>query len=56
VAPPGFQLQPYDCREGNEAIYDIMRGQRAEDRAVEEDRAHGVIRPRRPVQADIDLN
>jgi hypothetical protein len=56
VAPPGFQLLPYDCHEGNEAIYNIMRGQRAEDRAIEEDRARGIIRPRRPVQGDIDLN
>jgi hypothetical protein len=56
VSPPGFQLLPYDCHEGNEAIYNIMRGQRAEDRAIEEDRARGIIRPRRPVQSDIDLN
>jgi hypothetical protein len=26
------------------------------DRAIEEDKARGIIRPRRPVQADIDLN
>jgi hypothetical protein len=56
VSPPGFQLLPYDCHEGNEAIHNIMRGQRAEDRAIEEDRARGIIRPRREVQADIDLN
>jgi hypothetical protein len=56
VSTPGFQLLPYDCHEGNEAIYNIMRGQRAEDRAIEEDRARGIIRPRRPVQGDVDLN
>jgi len=56
VSPPGFQLLPYDCHEGNEAVRNILSAERTEDRALEEDLKRGVVRPRRPVQADIDIN
>jgi hypothetical protein len=46
----GGRLLPYDCHEGNEALFNALRAERAEDRALEADRARGINRPRRPVQ------
>ena len=46
----GGELLPYECHEGNQALYDALGAERAEDRALEADRAKGIIRPRRPVQ------
>jgi hypothetical protein len=46
----GGQILPYECAEGNMAILQALGGERAEDRRLEEDRARGIIRPRRPVQ------
>jgi hypothetical protein len=40
--------------EGNGAIHNILSAERAEDRAIEEDRKKGIIRARRPVQGDIN--
>jgi hypothetical protein len=45
----GGRLLPYDCHEGNYAILQSLGGERAEDRAIEEDLARGIIRPRRPI-------
>ena len=46
----GGVLLPYDCHEGNYAIRQSLGAERAEDRALEEDRKKGVVRERRPVQ------
>ena len=46
----GNEVLPYECHEGNQALFDALRAERAEDRAIEADRAKGIIRPRRPVQ------
>jgi hypothetical protein len=46
----GGKLLPYDCHEGNYALLQSLGAERAEDRALEEDRKKGIIRPRRPVQ------
>jgi hypothetical protein len=46
----GGKLLPYDCHEGNYALLQSLGAERAEDRALEEDRRNGIIRPRRPVQ------
>jgi hypothetical protein len=46
----GGALLPYDCHEGNYAIRQSLGAERAEDRAIEEERAKGIIRARRPVQ------
>lgn len=54
VSPPGFQPLPYECHEGNGAIRYILSAERAEDRAIEEDRRRGIDRPRRPVQGNIN--
>lgn len=45
----GGRLLPYDCHEGNYAILQSLGGERAEDRAIAEDLARGIIRPRRPI-------
>ena len=54
ISPPGFQLLPYDCHEGNYMLAAVLGGERAEDRAIEEDAKQGVIRARRAVQANIN--
>ncbi len=46
----GGKLLPYDCHEGNFALLQALGGERAEDRALEQDRKKGINRPRRPVQ------
>jgi hypothetical protein len=46
----GNVLLPYDCHEGNLAVLQSLGAERAEDRALEDDRNRGIIRPRRPVQ------
>jgi hypothetical protein len=50
ISPAGFQLLPYDCHEGNYMLANVLRGERAEDRALEEDAKKGIIRARKPVQ------
>jgi hypothetical protein len=51
----GGKLLPYDCHEGNFAIAGSLGGERAEDRAIEEDRRRGIIRPRRPIQGGLGV-
>ena len=46
----GGELLPYDCHEGNMALRQSLGAERAEDKALEEDRKKGINRPRRPVQ------
>ena len=51
----GGVLLPYECHEGNLAILQSLSAERAEDRALEEDRKKGIIRPRRPVQDGLGI-
>jgi hypothetical protein len=51
----GGKLLPYDCHEGNYAILQSLGGERAEDRALEADRARGIIRERRPIQGGLGV-
>lgn len=46
----GGKLLPYDCHEGNYAILQSLGAERYEDKALAEDRAKGIDRPRRGVQ------
>jgi hypothetical protein len=46
----GGRLLPYDCHEGNMAIVQSLGAERAEDKALAEDLARGIVRPRRAVQ------
>jgi hypothetical protein len=50
ISPPGFRLLPYDCHEGNYMLGNVLSGERAEDKALEEDAKKGIIRARRGVQ------
>ena len=54
ISPPGFMPLPYDCHEGNGAVKYIMSAERAEDKAIEEDRKKGIVRARRPTQGEIN--
>ena len=55
TSPPGYQLLPYDCHEGNLAVLQGLGGERAEDKALEEDAKRGIIRPRRPIQGELTV-
>ena len=46
----GNVLLPYDCHEGNLAVYQSLSAERAEDKALAEDLAKGIKRERRGVQ------
>src|SRR5688572_1576839 len=46
----GGVLLPYECHEGNLAVPNALSAERAEDRAVADDLAKGIKRPRRGVQ------
>jgi hypothetical protein len=48
--PPGFQMFPYECHEGNLGLRNILSAERAEDTALADDLRKGIIRPRRPPQ------
>jgi hypothetical protein len=50
TSPPGYIVLPYDCHEGNLALLQSLGGERAEDRAIEEDRKKGIVRPRKIIQ------
>ena len=47
TSPRGYELLPYDCHEGNYGLPNILKAERAEDRAVEADARRGVYRERR---------
>ena len=49
MSPPGYQLLPYECHEGDYAVPNALSAERAEDRALAADAAKGIIRARRPV-------
>ena len=49
MSPPGYQLLPYECHEGDYAVKNALSAERAEDRALEEDAKKGIIRSRRAV-------
>jgi hypothetical protein len=49
----GGVLLPYECHEGNRGLPNALSAERAEDRALAEDLARGIVRPRRPVQVPV---
>ena len=55
TSPPGYQVLPYECHEGNLAVLQGLGGERAEDRALEDDRKKGIIRQRRPIQGGLTV-
>ena len=54
ISPPGFQLLPYECHEGNYMLQNVLSGERTEDKALEEDLKKGIVRPRKGVQQGLD--
>jgi len=55
TSPQGYRVLPYDCHEGNLAVLQGLGGERAEDKALEEDARRGIIRPRRPIQGELGV-
>jgi hypothetical protein len=55
TSPKGYQVLPYECHEGNLAVLQGLGGERAEDKALEEDAKRGIIRPRRPIQGGLTV-
>ena len=52
TSPPGYELLPYECLEGDYAVKNALSGERAEDKALEEDAKKGIVRGRRAVTQD----
>jgi len=53
LSPPGFQLLPYECHEGNRGMPNALSAERVEDAAIEADRKKGLVRERRPIQVNV---
>jgi hypothetical protein len=49
----GGVLLPYECHEGNYGLPNALSAERAEDKAIEEDRKNGITRARRAVQVPV---
>jgi hypothetical protein len=49
----GGVLLPYECHEGNYGLPNALSAERAEDKAIEEDRKNGIIRARRAIQVPV---
>ena len=49
----GELLLPYECHEGNYGLPNALSAERAEDKALEEDRKKGIVRARRPIQVAV---
>ena len=43
----GEMLLPYECHEGNYGLKNALSAERAEDKAIADDLAKGITRPRR---------
>jgi hypothetical protein len=54
TAPPGFQLLPYECHEGNYMLPAVLSAERTEDKAIDEDAKKGIIRPRKGIQQGLN--
>jgi hypothetical protein len=49
----GGMLLPYECHEGNRGLPNALSAERAEDKAIEEDRKNGIVRARRAIQVPV---
>jgi hypothetical protein len=54
TSPPGYELLPYECHEGNYMLPHSLSAEREEDKALEEDAKKGIIRKRKSVQQNLD--
>ena len=55
TSPAGYQMLPYDCHEGNNAVRLGLGGERIEDAKLEADLKNGIVRPRRPIQGELSV-
>ncbi len=53
-SPPGYELLPYDCHEGNYMLPHSLSAEREEDKAIEEDAKKGIVRKRKSIQQNLD--
>jgi len=49
----GGVLLPYECHEGNYGLPNALSAERAEDKAIEEDKKNGIVRARRAIQVPV---
>jgi hypothetical protein len=52
TSPPGYQLLPYECLEGDYAMKNALSAERAEDAALEADVKKGIVRARKAITQD----
>jgi len=53
-SPPGYELLPYECHEGNYMLRASLGAEREEDRAIAEDLKKGIVRKRKSIQQNLD--
>jgi hypothetical protein len=54
TSPRGYELLPYECHEGNYGLQNMLKAERAEDRAIDADARRGVVRERRRLAPNPD--
>jgi hypothetical protein len=54
TSPPGYELLPYECHEGNYMLPHSLSAEREEDRAIEADAKKGIVRRRKNIQQNLD--
>jgi hypothetical protein len=52
TSPPGYQLLPYECLEGDYAMKNALSAERVEDDALAADLKKGIVRPRKTITQD----
>jgi hypothetical protein len=53
-SPPGYELLPYECHEGNYMLPHSLSAEREEDAAIEADLKKGIVRKRKSIQQNLD--
>ena len=53
-SPPGYELLPYECHEGNYMLPHSLSAEREEDAAVAADLKKGIVRKRKSIQQNLD--
>jgi hypothetical protein len=53
-SPPGYELLPYECHEGNYMVSHSLSAEREEDAAIAADLKKGIVRKRKSIQQNLD--
>ena len=53
-SPPGYELLPYECHEGNYMLPHSLSAEREEDAAIAADLKKGIVRKRKNIQQNLD--